>query len=235
GLIAIKLKDGDELVGIAETTGNSNIIIITKLGKCISFNEEEVRPMGRNASGVRAIALSKGDEVVSMELAVKGESLLVVSKNGYGKRTPVKEYKMQTRGGKGLLTYDKTKFDKTGVLIGAISVVPDDEVFLINTDGIIIRISAGEVSELGRSTQGVRIMKVEGDTEIVTLARAPRDDALDEEPEQPAAKGAAKPAKAETKDPKAEKPAKNGKGASDKDATGKQSEKADDGDQLSLL
>ena len=140
---------------------------------------------------------------------------------------------MQSRGGKGLLTYDKTKFDKTGVLIGAISVVPDDEVFLINTDGIIIRISAGEVSELGRSTQGVRIMKVEGDTEIVTLARAPRDDALDEEPADNAA--AAKNAKASAKEAKAEKPAKNGKGAADKDATGKQSEKADDGDQLSLL
>ena len=237
GLIAIKLKEGDELVGIAETTGNSNIIIITKLGKCISFNEEEVRPMGRNASGVRAIALSKGDEVVSMELAVKGESLLVVSKNGYGKRTPVKEYKMQSRGGKGLLTYDKTKFDKTGVLIGAISVVPDDEVFLINTDGIIIRISAGEVSELGRSTQGVRIMKVEGDTEIVTLARAPRDDALDEEPEQPAAKGAAKPAKAETKDSKAEKGAKNAKAEKGANAEEPADDSGliDDGDQLSLL
>ena len=207
GLIAIKLKEGDELVGIAETTGNSNIIIITKLGKCISFSEEEVRPMGRNASGVRAIDLGKGDEVVSMELAVKGESLLVVSKNGYGKRTPVKEYKMQSRGGKGLLTYDKTKFDKTGVLIGAISVVPDDEVFLINTDGIIIRISAGEVSELGRSTQGVRIMKVEGDTEIVTMARAPREDAALEE---------------EGANPKPAKP-----------APAKES-KTDDGDQLSL-
>ena len=181
GLIAIKLKEGDELVGIAETTGDSNIIIITKLGKCICFSEKEVRPMGRNSSGVRAIDLSKGDEVVSMELAVKGETLLVVSKNGYGKRTPVKDYKMQARGGKGLLTYDKTKFDKTGVLIGAVSVVPEDEVFLINSDGIIIRISAGEVSELGRSTQGVRIMKVEGDTEIVTMAKAPREDASENE------------------------------------------------------
>ena len=187
-----------------------NIILITKLGKCICFTEEEVRPMGRNASGVRAIALSKGDEVVSMELAVKGESLLVVSKNGYGKRTPVKEYKMQSRGGKGLLTYDKTKFDKTGVLIGAISVVPDDEVFLINSDGIIIRISAGEVSELGRSTQGVRIMKVDGEAEIVTMARAPRDTIPEEdaEPQKPAPK---KPAK------KAQKPSEE-----------------DDGEQLSL-
>ena len=166
--------------------------------------------MGRNASGVRAIDLGKGDEVVSMELAVKGETLLVVSKNGYGKRTPVREYKMQSRGGKGLLTYDKTKFDKTGVLIGAISVVPDDEVFLINSDGIIIRISAGEVSELGRSTQGVRIMKVEGDTEIVTMARAPREVDVPEEEAAPA-----KPAKAE------------------KPAPAKAS-KMDDGDQLTM-
>ena len=211
GLIAIKLKEGDELVGITETTGNSNIILITKLGKCICFTEEEVRPMGRNASGVRAIDLGKGDEVVSMELAVKGETLLVVSKNGYGKRTPVKEYKMQARGGKGLLTYDKTKFDKTGVLIGAISVVPDDEVFLINSDGIIIRISAGEVSELGRSTQGVRIMKVSEGAEIVTLARAPREDEIEDE--EPEAKPAKKPAKKEAPAP----------------------EKADDGDQISLI
>jgi DNA gyrase subunit A len=165
-----------------------------------------------------------------MELAVKGESLLVVSKNGYGKRTPVKEYKMQSRGGKGLLTYDKTKFDKTGVLIGAISVVPDDEVFLINSDGIIIRISAGEVSELGRSTQGVRIMKVEGDTEIVTLARAPREDALDEEPEKPAPEKNGKAAAKGAKEAKAEKSAKAGKGSADTDP-----EKPEDGDQLSLL
>ena len=213
GLIAIKLKEDDELVGIAETTGNSNIILITKLGKCICFTEEEVRPMGRNASGVRAIDLSKGDEVVSMELAVKGETLLVVSKNGYGKRTPVREYKMQSRGGKGLLTYDKTKFDKTGVLIGAISVVPDDEVFLINSDGIIIRISAGEVSELGRSTQGVRIMKVEGDAEIVTMARAPRDTVPEED------EAAQKPA--------AKKPAKNAAAAEKKSVS-------DEGEQLSM-
>ncbi len=220
GLIAIKLKEDDELVGIAETTGKSNIILITKMGKCICFTEEEVRPMGRNASGVRAIDLGKGDQVVSMELAVKGETLLVVSKNGYGKRTPVKEYKMQSRGGKGLLTYDKTKFDKTGELIGAISVVPDDEVFLINSDGIIIRISAGEVSELGRSTQGVRIMKVGEGAEIVTLARAPRDTVPEEAPapeKKPEPKAGAKVA------------AKPVKKAGRKDA-----EKADDGDQLSL-
>ncbi len=181
GLIAIKLKENDELVSITETSGTANVIIITKQGKCISFSEEDVRPMGRNAGGVRAISLSKGDEVVAMELAEKNEELLVVTRNGYGKRTPVKDYKIQARGGKGLLTYDKSKFEKTGELIGAMIVNDDDEVFLINSDGIIIRISASEVSRLGRTTQGVRIMKVEGDSEIVTMARAPREEEVEEE------------------------------------------------------
>ena len=188
GLIAIKLKEGDELVGIKETTGTSTVIIVTKQGKCISFSEEDVRPMGRNATGVHAITLGKNDEVVSMELAEKKEELLVVTKNGFGKRTPVREYKVQARGGKGLLTYDKSKFDKTGELVGAMVVADDDEVFLINSDGIIIRIKASEVSKLGRTTQGVKIMKVEEGTEIVAMARGPRDDDEDLEPESKAKK-----------------------------------------------
>ena len=176
GLIAIKLKPGDELVDIKETTGTANVIIITKQGKCICFSEEDVRPMGRAASGVHAIDLGKNDAVVSMELAEKKEELLVVTQNGFGKRTPVKEYKIQARGGKGLLTYDKAKFEKTGELIGAMVVKDEDEIFLINSDGVIIRVAAKDIARLGRTTQGVRIMKVEGDTEIVTMARAPRED-----------------------------------------------------------
>lgn len=176
GLIAIKLREGDELVNIKETTGTSTVIIVTRMGKCISFSEEDVRPMGRNATGVHAIDLGKNDEVVSMELAEKKEELLVVTKNGYGKRTPVKEYKIQARGGKGLLTYDKTKFDKTGELVGAMSVADDDEVFLINSEGIIIRIRASEVSKLGRTTQGVKIMRIEEGTEIVAMAKGPKVD-----------------------------------------------------------
>ena len=127
GLIAINLKDGDELVAIKQTTGNDKVIIITKNGKCISFSEDDVRPMGRIAGGVRAIKLEDDDEVVSMELVQPDEELLVVTTNGYGKRTPVKEYKVQARGGKGLLTYDKSKFKKTGPLVGAIVVDDDDE------------------------------------------------------------------------------------------------------------
>ena len=176
GLIAIKLRDGDDLISIKETKGDANVIIITKKGKCISFSEDDVRVMGRAAGGVRAILLDKDDEVVSMELARKGEELLVVTEKGYGKRTPVKDYKVQARGGKGLLTYDKSKFDKTGYLVGAMTVQDDDEVFLINSDGIIIRIEASDVSRLGRTTQGVRIMKVEEETEIVAMAKSIREE-----------------------------------------------------------
>ena len=171
GLIAINLKDGDELIGINQTTGSNNVIIVTKHGKCICFSEEDVRSMGRIAGGVRAIKLEKGDEVVSMALVEPREELLVVTTNGYGKRTSVEDYKIQVRGGKGLLTYDKAKFKKTGELVGAMVVNEDDEILLINSDGIIIRIRACEVSRLGRATQGVRIMKVQEDSNIIALAK----------------------------------------------------------------
>ena len=176
GLIAINLKDNDELIGINQTTGTSNVIIVTKFGKCICFSEDDVRSMGRIAGGVRAINLEKGDEVVAMELAEENEELLVVTQNGYGKRTPVEDYKVQTRGGKGLLTYDKAKFKKTGELIGAMVVNDNDEILLINSDGIIIRIKASEVSRLGRATQGVKIMRVAEDANIITMAKVIKED-----------------------------------------------------------
>ena len=177
GLIAVKLKDGDELVGIKQTSGTDNVIIVTKQGKCICFSEHDVRPMGRNAGGVRAIKLEDDDEVVSMELVQPDEELFVVTQKGYGKRTSVNEYKVQARGGKGLLTYDKTKFKKTGLLVGAMVVDRDEEMLLINSDGIIIRIQAKDVSKLGRATQGVKIMKVSEDTNIIALAKVNEKDA----------------------------------------------------------
>ncbi|QAT41736.1 DNA gyrase subunit A [Aminipila luticellarii] len=183
GLIAINLKDGDELIGIKQTTGTNRVIIVTKQGKCICFSEEDVRSMGRIAGGVRAIKLESDDEVVSMELVESNEELLVVTKNGYGKRTPVEDYKVQVRGGKGLLTYDKAKFKKTGELIGAMVVNEDDEIMLINSDGIIIRIRAGEVSRLGRATQGVKIMRVEEDANIIAMAKVIKED-VDEDSEE---------------------------------------------------
>ena len=156
--------------------GSDNVIIITKQGKCICFSENDVRPMGRIAGGVRAIKLEDDDEVVSMQLVQPGEELMVVTSKGYGKRTPVEDYKVQTRGGKGLLTYDKSKFNKTGMLVGALVVDDDDEVLLINSEGTIIRIKAAEVSKLGRATQGVRIMRADDDVNIISIAKVIRED-----------------------------------------------------------
>lgn len=184
GLMAIKLKDGDELVDVRETSGDDKVTIVTKMGKCISFSEKDVRPMGRSAIGVRGIKLEDDDEVVAMELGNAEDELLVVTSKGYGKRTPLTEYKLQARGGKGLLTYDKSKFRKTGELIGAMVVDEDDEVLLINSDGIIIRIAASEVSRLGRATQGVKIMKVKGDSNIISMAKVIREEDADDAQEK---------------------------------------------------
>ena len=180
GLIAMNLKDGDELIGIKQTSGTNNVIIVTKNGKCICFSEDDVRPMGRIAGGVRAIKLEKDDEVVAMELVEPGQELLVVTKKGFGKRTKVEDYKIQVRGGKGLLTYDKAKFKKTGELVGAMAVDNDDEILLINSDGIIIRMAAKEISKLGRATQGVKIMNVGEEANIIALAKVIKEEELEE-------------------------------------------------------
>ena len=178
GLIAMNLKEGDELIGIKQTSGTNNVIIVTKQGKCICFSEDDVRPMGRIAGGVRAIQLEGDDEVVAMELVEPGQELLVVTQKGFGKRTKVEDYKIQVRGGKGLLTYDKAKFKKTGELVGAMAVDDEDEILLINSDGIIIRLAANEISKLGRATQGVKIMNVGEDANIIALAKVIKEDEL---------------------------------------------------------
>ena len=205
GLIAITLKDGDELVGIRQTSGTDNVIIITKNGKCICFSEEDVRPMGRVAGGVRAIKLEGDDEVVAMELVQPGEELFVVASKGYGKRTPVEEYKVQARGGKGLLTYDKSKFKKTGQLIGACVVDDDDEIILINSEGTVIRIEAKGVSKLGRATQGVKIMRTGEDINIISMAKVIREDEYEENAMLAQKQRARKKAEAEAERAEAEK------------------------------
>ncbi len=177
GLIAINLKDGDKLISVSQSSGNENIYVITKLGKAIAFNENDVRSMGRNAGGVRGINLEAGDEVVSMELDIDGtREMLVVTENGYGKRTSLDEYRLQTRGGKGVATYDKSKFDKTGTLVGGMLVRDENEIMLINSNGVIIRIRAEEISRSSRTTQGVKIMKVEEADHIVSLAKVVDDE-----------------------------------------------------------
>lgn len=184
GLIAINLKDDDSLIGVRETCGDDNIILVTRKGKCISFSEKDVRSMGRIAAGVRGIKLDKADTVVDMDILENDKEILVVTQNGYGKRTPVKDYIIQARGGKGVLTYNKSKFSKTGELIGAKVVDEDDEILLINSDGIIIRIRAEEVSKLSRSTQGVKIMRVDDDANIVAMAKVIKEDETNQEKDE---------------------------------------------------
>ena len=190
GLIAINLKDGDKLISVSQSTGNEDVYVITKHGKAIAFNENDVRSMGRGAGGVRGISLEDDDEVVSMELDSDGtREMLVVTENGFGKRTALDEYRLQTRGGKGVATYDKNKFAKTGYLIGGMLVKDEDEIMLINSNGVIIRIRAEEISRSGRTTQGVKIMRVEEEDHIVSLAKVMEDEdkalKIEEKPKKP--------------------------------------------------
>ena len=152
GLIAINLKDGDELIGVNRTNGEEDIILVTENGMSIRFNENDVRAMGRTATGVKGITLSKGDHVVSMDLISNGTDLLVVSEKGFGKRTETEEYRPQIRAGKGIKTYNINS--KTGKLVGATLVDEDDEMMMINSNGVLIRIRVNEISIFGRVTSG---------------------------------------------------------------------------------
>ncbi len=172
GLIAISLKKGDLLCRVCKTAGEDEMIIVTRKGKAIRFKEKDVRSMGRSAAGVKGINLGKGDEVVVMDVISRkrledkkiSDHLLVVSENGYGKRTAIKEYRVQTRGGVGLITAKTTK--KIGDLVSAkILTGVEEDLIAISTQGQVIRVKAGSISKLSRATQGVRIMKLdEGDS-----------------------------------------------------------------------
>lgn len=181
GLIAINLREGDELLKVKMTRGDANIIMVTQNGLAIKFNEKDVRPMGRTASGVKAITLNDDDVAVCMDIAVDEEDLLVVSENGFGKRTPITEYKVQNRGGKGLMTYKIT--DKTGKVVGATVCRGEDELMLINTSGVAIRINIEDVSVTGRSTMGVKLMRTLEEEQVVAITKISNDGSedLDEE------------------------------------------------------
>lgn len=169
GLIAINLKDGDELIGVNRTSGEEDIILVTENGMSIRFNENNVRAMGRTATGVKGITLSKGDQVVSMDLISNGSDLLVVSEKGFGKRTETEEYRPQIRAGKGIKTYNINS--KTGKLVGATLVNEDDEMMMINSNGVLIRIRVNEISIFGRVTSGVKLMKTDEEVEVVSIAK----------------------------------------------------------------
>lgn len=169
GLISISLLEDDELIGVKLTHGTSELITVTKKGMSIKFSEDDVRSMGRTAMGVRGINLNKGDSVVGMDIIEEGADLLVVSENGFGKRTPVSDYRIQTRGGKGILTYKV--MPKTGMLVGMKVVKENDEVMLINTSNVVIRLNVNEVSEQGRSTQGVKLMRIGDNNVLMAMAK----------------------------------------------------------------
>ncbi|HBA0613462.1 TPA: DNA gyrase subunit A [Enterococcus faecium] len=168
GLIAIGLKEDDELVNVLLTDGQSNIIIGTHNGYSVTFKEEAVRDMGRTASGVRGIRLREEDYVVGAALMKENQEVLVITEKGYGKRTKVSEYPVKGRGGKGIKTANIT--EKNGPLAGLTTVSGDEDIMLITDKGVIIRFNVSTVSQTGRSTLGVRLMKMEADTKVVTMA-----------------------------------------------------------------
>ena len=173
GLIAINLREGDELLKVKITRGDADIIMITQNGYAIKFNEKSVRPMGRTASGVRAINLKDNDIAVCMDIAVKGEEVLVISENGFGKRTPIEQYKIQQRNGVGLITYKIS--EKTGKLAGATICKPNDELMLINSSGVAIRINVSDISVTSRSAMGVTLMRTNEDEKVVAITKISAD------------------------------------------------------------
>ena len=179
GLIAISLKEGDELLKVKNTYGDANIIMVTQNGYAVKFNEQDVRPMGRTASGVKAINLKGDDIAVCMDIAVDDEELLVISENGFGKRTPISEYKLQNRGGVGLITYKISP--KTGKLTGATVCKADDELMLINSSGVAIRINVSDISVTSRSAMGVTLMRTTEDEKVVAIAKILSSDDSEED------------------------------------------------------
>ncbi len=184
GLIAINLNEGDELISVKITSGNDDVIVFSSQGKAIRFNEKDVRKMGRTATGVRSILLNSEDYVVSMELITeelmeKSGRVLTISENGFGKRTPLVEYRCQTRGGKGVKTYNIT--GKTGFVVSARIVTEEEDVMLINSNGIIIRIKVADISTSGRSTSGVTLMRTKGEDKIIAMAKIQAGEEKEEE------------------------------------------------------
>ena len=181
GIRVLSLDEGDELIGVMRTSGSDNLLIATKNGMAICFAETDVRPMGRDAAGVRGIRLGADDCVIGAAVAEPGKTLLTVTENGYGKRTPVESYlrgdEVQGRGGKGMRNYRLT--DKTGPVAGAVVVSDTDDIMLIESGGVILRTPAGSINIYGRDTQGVILMRVEAGSRLIAVQRVEGD--LEEE------------------------------------------------------
>ena len=169
GLAAITLREDDELIEVKITNNDFDVFMITKQGLCIRFNEKDVRATGRTSMGVRGMNLSDNDEVVAMQLDIQGKEMLIVSEKGMGKRTDLDEFTAQNRGGKGVKCYKIT--EKTGNVVGAKAVTEDDEIMIINTDGIIIRMECKDISVYGRITSGVKLINLKENEEVASIAK----------------------------------------------------------------
>lgn len=181
GLIAISLDDDDELIKVERTDGSNEIIVATNKGMAIRFSEQNVRPMGRVTRGVKAITLRDDDYVIGMCIPSEGFELLAVTENGYGKRTSLSEYRVQTRGGIGIKTYKCSEV--TGNVIGIYSVDDSEDIILITSEGIIIRISAADIRTIGRTTKGVRLMRLDEGVKVVSMGKTEHEEKEDEESE----------------------------------------------------
>ena len=179
GLAAITLRDDDQLIEVKKTDDEQDIFLVTKYGQCIRFNEQDVRSTGRTSMGVIGMNLADGDEVVGMQMESQGESLMIVSEKGLGKCTLISEFTAQNRGGKGVKCYKIT--EKTGNIVGVKSVNKDNEVMLITTEGIIIRIKVADTALLGRVTSGVKLMNLADDVTVASIAKVREDKTLMEE------------------------------------------------------
>ena len=179
GLAAISLKDDDELIEVKFTDNKKDIILVTKYGQCIRFKDTDVRSTGRVSMGVRGINLSDGDEIIGMQLCSQGDYLLIASEKGMGKRTSMSEFSVQNRGGKGVKCYKIT--EKTGNVVGVKAVNDDNEVMMITTEGIIIRISCSDISILGRITSGVKLMNLDEKVSVASIAKVREKEEKQEE------------------------------------------------------
>jgi DNA gyrase subunit A len=168
GLAAINLRKKDELIGVKLTNGRDDVIMVSQAGQAVRFADKLVRPMGRQTAGVIGMRLRTKDRVIAMALASDGEDLVTITAGGYGKRTPVKEYPRKSRGTMGVVTHRLT--DRTALLAGAFVGSKDQDLFVISTTGLVVRVSAGDIRRTGRPSQGVRVMRFDGRTKVAAVA-----------------------------------------------------------------
>ncbi|MFM7050839.1 MAG: DNA gyrase C-terminal beta-propeller domain-containing protein, partial [Planctomycetota bacterium] len=183
GIIAIALNEGDNLVGVISTAGNDHVLLATKEGMAIRFDEDDARVMGRDTAGVKGIELADTDEVVGIVRCDDARALLTVTSRGYGKRTAFSEYlvqsedgstRAQSRGGKGRIDMQTT--DKNGFVVAVLPIAADDSVVVVSEGGMLVRVPAAQIREVGRNTQGVRVVRLKDGDAVVGVASAPRDD-----------------------------------------------------------